>query len=171
MEHETLIKIAVGWLLNKKKYPIVASEMVTSNREVPDVIGFSDSSIVIEAKISVSDFRADQKKFFRGVGMGMGVFRYYIVPVEIQDKVLPIMPDKWGLLVVTSRRKVVVQKKSEVHDADKNAEIWFLQSVIRRIAMSAKALKGINVRCYTVQSSTPPKAELHVVPQSVVSSI
>ncbi len=167
MTHDDLIKCATSWLKNKKGCSIVASELVTGGMETPDAIGWHGwVSTLVEAKTSLSDFRADQKKPFRKIAeQGMGIFRYYIVPVDLKDNVLAVLPPGWGLLSCTSRRHVVVDKGSAQFENDKAGEILFLSSVIRRIAMrEEKPFKGINVRCYTFQAETEPKAELFVDP-------
>lgn len=62
-------------------------------------------SIVVESKVSRSDFLADRNKPHRnGTVAGMGDFRYYICPeglIEISD-----LPHGWGLLWVNSRGHV-----------------------------------------------------------------
>lgn len=169
MTHDDLIKRAFSWLQNQKGCSIVASELVTGITETPDVIGWNGwTSILIEAKVSLSDFRADQKKIFRKLSdRGMGVFRYYIVPLELRDKVVHLLPYGWGLLSMSPRRKVLVEKQGLVFQHNQSHEILFLSSVIRRIAMKNEPLRGINVRCYTYQADTEPKAELFVEPDSV----
>ena len=160
--HAELVKRAFAWL-KKKRCSIVASELVTGGVETPDVIGWHGiESILVEAKISISDFRADQKKIFRMAGRGMGMRRYYIVPSELLDKILPLLPEGWGLLVAQGRNSVRVERHSGYFENDLRRELLFMSSVIRRIAMREEPLKGINVRCYTVQSESEPRAELFV---------
>jgi len=165
MTHDQLITSAVGWLKNKKGCSIVASELVTSGLEKPDAIGWNGwASILVEAKISMSDFRADQKKLFRKYSeTGMGVYRYYIVPLELKDDVLSLLPEGWGLLSCKGR-SVRVEVASNMFKNNTNNEILFLSSVIRRIAASNE-IKGIAVRVYTVDISNP-KAELFIVPST-----
>jgi hypothetical protein len=68
--------------------------------EIPDAIGFhSDSTVVIEAKVSEADFAADQLKVSRKKpGIGMGSFRYYVVPEHLIESYQVREP--WGLLYV-----------------------------------------------------------------------
>lgn len=166
MTHDDLVKRASTWLKNSRGCSIVASDLVTAGMETPDVIGWNGwGSILIEAKISVSDFRADQKKTFRMAGRGMGMRRYYIVPFELEEKVLPLLPERWGLLLWRSTHLMVAQE-SDLFESDKNSEILFLSSVIRRIAGSAQPLKGMAVRCYTIDIPNP-KAELFIEPEVV----
>jgi hypothetical protein len=166
--HAELVKRAFGWLKNHKRCSIVASELVTGGVETPDVIGWNGwESMLVEAKISVADFRADQKKVFRNLaGRGMGIRRYYIVPLGLRDKVFPLLPDGWGLLTCKDRRGgVVVEKPSAAFANDMQREILCLSSIIRRIAGREEPLKGINVRCYTFQMEAEPKAELFIEPE------
>jgi hypothetical protein len=161
--HGELVKRAFIWLRDTKRCSIVASELVTGGMETPDVIGWNGwESMLVEAKVSMSDFRADQKKMFRMSGRGMGVLRYYIVPEELKDRVLVVLPDGWGLLTCKPGRRPQLVKRSAYFENNKASEILYLSSVIRRIAMRPEPLKGINVRCYTFQSETEPKAELFV---------
>lgn len=164
MTHDELIRRAFTWLKNTKSCSIVASELVTGGLETPDLIGWNGwVSTLIEAKISLPDFRADRRKIFRTLaGRGMGVRRYYIVPSDLVDVVLPILPEGWGLLSCTVRRKLVVERLSAVFQPNMQNEILYLSSIIRRIAMRAEPLRGINVRCYTYQVETEPRAELYV---------
>lgn len=167
MKHDELVRRASTWLKNSRGCSIVASDLVTAGMETPDVIGWHGwGSILIEAKISVSDFRADQKKTFRSMaGRGLGMKRYYIVPFELREKILPLLPEKWGLLLCRGAR-LTIEKASELFECDKNSEILFLSSVIRRIAGSAQPLKGMSVRCYTIDISNP-RAELFIEPEVV----
>lgn len=67
--------------------------------------GFDGGSVVVESKVSRSDFLADRVKPHRnGTVSGMGTYRYYICPeglIDIQD-----LPHGWGLLWVNSRGHV-----------------------------------------------------------------
>jgi hypothetical protein len=165
LTHDELVKRAFVWLRDKKGCSIVASELVTGGMETPDVIGWHGwGSILVEAKISMTDDRADQKKTFRLSGRGMGIQRYYIVPEELKDKVLAVLPEGWGLLTCKPGRRPQLVKQSAYFENNKANEILYLSSVIRRIAMRAEPLKGINVRCYTFQTETKPKAELFIAP-------
>ena len=67
--------------------------------ECPDVIGWRDGhSILIECKVSRSDYLADRKKKFRAKPeMGMGDARLFLAPPGVirPDE----LPQGWGLLV------------------------------------------------------------------------
>lgn len=67
--------------------------------------GWGGGSIVVEVKVSRSDFLADAKKPHRnGEVLGMGTWRYYMCPEGIIT--LDDLPHGWGLLWVNSRGHV-----------------------------------------------------------------
>lgn len=70
--------------------------------------GFDGGSVVVESKVSRSDFLADRAKPHRnGTTAGMGTYRYYICPeglIEISD-----LPHAWGLLWVNKRGHVKIK--------------------------------------------------------------
>lgn len=67
--------------------------------------GWDGGSVLVETKVSRSDFLADSKKPHRnGEIKGMGFYRYYICPeglITVDD-----LPEKWGLLWVNKRGHV-----------------------------------------------------------------
>lgn len=112
--HSDLCALAVSWL--KRPYSsgghgclVAISEPRAEDRgEMPDAIGFRAGhlagSVVVEVKVSRSDFLADRKKPHRSGSEGMGTWRYYMAPegiIEVQD-----LPERWGLLVVNSKGKI-----------------------------------------------------------------
>ena len=89
--------------------------------EIPDAIGFrsagfKDGSVVVEVKMSRSDFLADSKKPHRnGTTIGIGKWRYYLCP---EGLIKPEeLPEKWGLLYLTKRGgvKPIVGAPAETH--------------------------------------------------------
>jgi hypothetical protein len=102
MTHDELVKRAIRWLKNKR-CSVIAAELVTHtrSRETPDVIGWyggGNGSILIECKISKSDFRADMKKPARNGGPAMGNWRFYFTPPGLLDGLK--LPYGWGLYEV-----------------------------------------------------------------------
>ncbi len=163
MDHDKLIERGFRWLKNVKNCTIVASELVTGAGEIPDVIGWKAwYSYLIEAKVSMADFRADQHKRFRkNADIGVGIKRYYIVPSEMGD-VIGFLPDGWGLLLCSSRGVHVVKESSEFNP-NQQREIEILSSIIRRISSNGKPIRGIGVRAYVEElSSKDPKSVLYV---------
>lgn len=74
MTHKQLVRRMSNWLRNSKGYSVVIAELATRNSETPDVLGFhAGASMMIECKVSRSDFLADREKRFRRCEeLGMG---------------------------------------------------------------------------------------------------
>ena len=88
-----------------KTYNIVAVELNVTGAENPDVWGYDGySTVVIEVKVSHSDFKADQKKMWRNVvpEQQAGNKRWYLCPEGIikPDE----LPEGWGLLYWDGKR-------------------------------------------------------------------
>lgn len=137
--HDKLIKKASAWLRNHKENITVPNCSLTLNDqvtccnsgEVPDVLGFCYwCSVLIEVKVSRSDFLADKKKIFRKTpALGMGDLRLYCAPKGI------IKPEElpwwWGLLEYENS-KITMVKEPEKIDKEARNEITMLLSKIRR---------------------------------------
>lgn len=109
--HQALVDLALKWLYrphsaNGHGCNIAMAECKSGyTGEIPDAIGFKlehpgSLSVVVEVKVSRSDFLADRKKAHRITG-GMGVYRYFMCPegmINTSD-----LPEGWGLLWVNSR--------------------------------------------------------------------
>ncbi len=144
--HAELVQRAVKWLLGAGGCSIAFSEFSTSAIEIPDAIGFrSKWSIVIECKVSRSDFISEKNKPVRRIPkLAMGQSRYYMVPeglIEIDD-----LPDKWGLLYVRERHVRVIKKSGGFADRNYMSEIGFLTSMLRRIKIRM-AHNNLNAEC------------------------
>lgn len=113
-EHKRLITLGANWM-KRNRFPVVYESIkVIGTQEQPDIIGFnSDSCMVIEVKVSRSDFFADLKKPFRTSNDNpLGTYRLYLTP---EGMITPDeLPPKWGLLYVNKRGSVV-----EVHTPSK----------------------------------------------------
>lgn len=104
--HSQLVEIAYRWALSTAKSGIAVKEMKSISWEIADVLGFGGSvhSLLIECKVSRSDFLADRKKPFRiHPQLGMGSHRVYCVPEGLVR--LEELPPKWGLLEVKANGK------------------------------------------------------------------
>lgn len=103
-EHEELNVMAAKWL-RKNGFGVVATNIGCSlSREVVDAIGFRETcSVLIESKVSRSDFKADMKKPERnGALKGVGLYRLYICP---EGLIKPEeLPKGWGLIYVKGKR-------------------------------------------------------------------
>lgn len=139
--HSELVDVAAEWL-RKSRYkngvclsgpcPIVVTELSTSAMEQPDAIGWhSGRTILVEVKVSRSDFFADAKKYFRiHPETGLGQYRWYLCPEGLLEP--EEMPKDWGLLWAMDGGKVKVKKDPEFQKCNRDAEALILVSVIRR---------------------------------------
>jgi hypothetical protein len=103
MTHEKLVARAVAWL---RRYGcgVVLSEQSCANGETPDAIGWKRAchSVVVECKVSRTDFLADRDKPFRKKPeAGMGSERYYLTLAGMLKS--EELPAGWGLLEVQGR--------------------------------------------------------------------
>lgn len=104
--HQELVDIGYKWCMSRCSFAF--KELVTINRECPDVIGFNScGSFVLEAKVSRGDFLSDKKKPFRVYSFqGMGDWRFFIVPkalIEVSE-----IPTGWGLIEVDEKGKAKI---------------------------------------------------------------
>jgi len=171
LSHDQLVETGRRWLI-KSRYQgkvlgyrpgcgLVLTEIATSISETPDVIGwYGRRSILLEAKASRADFKADSNKLFRSVSeMGIGMQRYYIAPkgmIAIDE-----LPGGWGLIEVSGGPdsggcKTRVVRESNVFSYKKENEIAILLSLIRRLDVHAG--KHVSIRAYTIKTSKEPRA-------------
>jgi len=98
MTHAQLVEKAVRWLRNYR-CGVVLSEQACVSGEMPDAIGWKRAchSVLVECKVTRSDFLADRAKPFRlKPDQGVGCERFYLVSagmVRGED-----LPTGWGLL-------------------------------------------------------------------------
>lgn len=148
LSHEDLRKLAIRWLTTRTvayggkgpprggRCSIVSSELVTAANDTPDAIGWDPHgrSILIECKVSRSDFRIDGCKTRSKVGSGMGNQRYYLAPFDLIQK--ENLPEDWGLLETTDDGQIwctVEAAVREISAYDQCQEKLILMSLIRRI--------------------------------------
>lgn len=114
--HDTLCALAVKWLKRSHSQKghgcnVAVSEARSGwNGEIPDAIGFrinppNEGSVVVECKVSRSDFLADKAKPHRQE-KGMGNWRYIMCPEGMihEGDLLP----GWGLLWINRRGHIQV---------------------------------------------------------------
>jgi hypothetical protein len=119
------------------------------SRERVDMIAFRAScSIMVESKVSRSDFLADRKKPERAHG-GVGDYRFYVTPVGLITE--NDLPANWGLLYYDEKKIIEVKRPrgnhwpskkhainsdwaDYVHNVDPEAERAMLFSITRRLA-------------------------------------
>jgi len=99
LTHEELTNYAGRWLEFSEKCRVVITE-AQGVVEKPDAIGFTYiTSVLVEAKVSRSDFMRDKDKFSRkNTRHACGQYRYYICEnglITMKD-----LPARWGLLYV-----------------------------------------------------------------------
>lgn len=156
MKHKELIDIAHSWVLKKASCGIAFRDIRhIGSSEICDVLGLGsgDHSVLIEVKVSRSDFLADKKKPFRqNPEFGIGKFRYYCCPkglINISD-----LPKKWGLLWVENNKIEVIvdpfigrynleddNECSIFFDRNQIAERSIMYSILRRLQLDKKLTK------------------------------
>jgi len=162
--HDDLIDIGRKWLNTAytpskehghKPCSVILTEItaVTRYGEIPDIFGVCDLcygnniTILIECKVSRSDFYADQKKPFRHEALeeGIGSQRWYLAPEGIipKDKV----PEKWGLLEVDKFGVLKIIKRPELQDRDHQSEMNIMVNMSRRLNILPD--DHIGIRKYT----------------------
>jgi hypothetical protein len=114
-KHAQLVSKATDWLRKRYGCGVVLSEQYCATGEIPDVIGWKRRcrSVVIECKVTRSDFVADAKKPFRtNPEEGLGSERFYLAPPGmIQPDELP---KHWGLLECGRGEISVIVKSGKV---------------------------------------------------------
>lgn len=145
MTHKDLVEIAYKWVLARTTCGVAFKELrsLACNGEYPDVIGIGSDghSVLVECKISRSDFLADAKKRFRATPqLGMGSQRFYCCPTGLikQDE----LPEGWGLIYVDEKGKAKcvyspykgnIGERTTGHQKNIRAEHGLMYSVLRRL--------------------------------------
>lgn len=136
MTHTELIKRAEYWLLKTIGCGFVLSDLVSCNHsgETPDSIGWRFAkSYLVECKTSRPDYFADSKKVFRReYKIGMGNYRYYMVPPGLikPDEI----NDRWGLLYVYEKQVRIIKPAEFINRRYScYQEIPLLCSALRRV--------------------------------------
>lgn len=130
LTHKRLCELAVNWLKrsasrNGPGCSVAISETANwINGEIPDAIGWRPirrgGSVLVEAKTSRADFKADfAKPHRRKPETGMGVFRYYLAPQGVIR--LDELPPRWGLIEANDRGHLKVLAG---HVLDRSAAGW-----------------------------------------------
>jgi hypothetical protein len=135
MTHALLVQKAVAWLRGYR-CGVVLSEQACASGEMPDAIGWKRAchSVLVECKISRTDFLADQDKpFRRRPQSGMGCERFYLTPPGLLG--LEELPAGWGLLEYRNRKVGTLQASAK--DLRTNAgfryEMNLLLASLRRV--------------------------------------
>ncbi len=127
--HALLVARAVRWLRASRGCSRVLAEFVTAWPEQPDAIGWrGPDSVLVEVKISRSDFRADAHKPRLP---GLGRHRWYFTPSGLLRP--GEIPEGWGLAEVTPGGVVRTLVEAPRRDAcDTRGEVALLLSACRR---------------------------------------
>ena len=136
LTHKQAVRRIGNWLKNSRSCGIVVTELATACHETPDALGFHGmgESILVECKVSRSDFLADRTKSFRAMPeSGMGDVRYFAAPPGI------IKPDDdlgdWGLLEIREHQ-IKELRPAKPQPAGKRSEVKLLMSVLRRLEIA-----------------------------------
>lgn len=150
MKHHQLVDRAWRYLVNSRRCSVTIREL-GSGYEIPDVLGWHDqwASILIECKVTLSDFKNDQRKSFRKNEdeAGLGNKRFYMVPMILRERVLPLIPERWGLLVATEKR-ILIEKESAFFEKNWRAEMGLMNSILRRVSPQRRPLDGVLINNY-----------------------
>ena len=142
MSHAELVARGKKWLINNGWNPVFTEQGFQDSLEKPDIIAWRNGcSVLFEVKVSIEDFKRDSSKIFREKPeCGMGSYRYYLVPEEIADEILPALPHGWGLKSFQEDRgRIHNVKESECFNCKYDAgEIMFLVSRIKEIQRFGK---------------------------------
>ena len=151
IKHADLIPIAYKWVLKNASCGCAFKELNSIAGEYADVIGFGSGghSVLVEVKVSRSDFLDDKKKSFRiHPEQGMGTERYYCCPtglINVSD-----LPKGWGLIYVFNGKaklvhrpmeeysfkahdKTYTSKRTYRHEKNIKAEHTLMYSALRRL--------------------------------------
>jgi len=155
--HDDLVRIAERWLARSPGYHagkdgrgqcnfVLTEAGCWMSAETPDAIGwYGGWTFLVECKATRSDFLADAKKSFRQTPEhGVGDFRYYLTTDESIIAESDV-PEKWGLLHLTPRGRVLVIKHAEPHkEKSLHAENELVIAALRRIIYSPK-IEGVRI--------------------------
>ncbi len=137
MTHDELCARAARWLKKTRGCRLVLREVVSYAGERPDAMGWQAStgwSLLVECKVSRSDFLRDRKKSSRGSHWSMGQFRFYMTPPGLLT--LEDLPEGWGLLEAHPRSVRVVRDVKIARSLDPLGYRGELMHMMRGIRMA-----------------------------------
>lgn len=132
--HKNIVDIAYKWILKNGRIGVAFKELKSIDNQIPDVIGFDGwQSILIECKVSRSDFLADKKKPHHDNGMGN--WRFYCCPKDIIK--VSELPKSWGLIYIDEKGKAKIEydcriKKEEINHDDPDNWYWKEKNITHR---------------------------------------
>jgi len=113
MTHAQLVMKAVYWL-RRYRCGVVLSEQACASGEMPDAMGWKSvcHSVLVECKVTRSDFLADRAKPFRvKPERGVGCERFYLVPAGLLLR--EELPAGWGLLELRHNKIEITQPSAK----------------------------------------------------------
>ena len=140
MNHKQLVIEAKKWLLNAKCCnPVFCEKGSQGCSEIPDAIGWTtENCIVVECKISKSDFMANCRKDLK-----LGDKRYFMVPKTLYEEVKEIIPEGYGVITVNETDNGPFTRQERFKDSIKfvsclESEIRYLRSRILEVQRYGK---------------------------------
>jgi len=135
MTHAQLVEKAVRWL-RIYRCGVVLSEQACASGEMPDAIGWKRAchSVLVECKVTRSDFLADRAKPFRlDPAQGVGCERFYLTPAGLLR--CEELPAGWGLLELAAGKIETARPsaKNLRSDAGFRYEMNLLLASLRRV--------------------------------------
>jgi hypothetical protein len=162
--HQELVERAMRWLETTRKCMLVVGEVgAWSTNEFPDAIGWKPDgySILVECKVTRSDFHNDKRKSSRRTGKEtMGRERWYLAPkgiLKAED-----MPEGYGLIeTAKSRIRILAKAATAPRPGCADAEVPLLANQARRHAWELQKdhaeLKRLRIRA--VAHEVAPREE------------
>lgn len=158
MTHADLVKRAASWLRRTKGCGVVLTEH-TTGEEFPDAIGYRrGGSIMVECKVSRSDFFADQKKPSRQRGQAERPAWqcWYLTPPGL------LKPDElqpwWGLLEAGDRLvRVVKAPNTEMAWDDRDPSV--LRHDVRRLYQEVRRYQAQGLKPLTYAEADRQRRE------------
>jgi hypothetical protein len=134
MTHADLVQRAAHWLRSTRGCCLVSTRQLLVADERPDCIGWMAStgfSVLLECKVSRSDFRRDADKPSRlHSSLGMGNERFYLTAGSLIEA--HQVPLGWGLLECWQGK--IVPRKAAVFFSSKN----FLEEIKHVLACAVR---------------------------------
>ena len=111
--------------LRNKGYKFSFSNLTSmTHGEQPDVLGIDNygTSVLVEVKVSRSDFLADKKKLWRiDPNMGMGDYRVYLTPQKLLNP--DEIPFGWMLWEIHGKRNIIKVIKGKLTKSVKSKKV------------------------------------------------
>lgn len=152
MTHAEGVARAAAWLRSQGCSPVYTERGSIHIMERPDAFGWSTGTLkapkgsyMVEVKVSYADWRRDKDKPFRRYPeLGLGFYRYLLVPKGLVTLEDPLLPATWGLLWATPQKVMVQRKATRFVHASMHSEILFMRSLLLQELAKNEALEVDN---------------------------